>query len=90
MRLGRKLVFAASVALFLFPGRTVIAADDLDKVLRRLDSAAATFHSTSAEFEFDTIATEPIYDKDVQKGTTYYNRDGRNFQMAAHIREVNG
>jgi hypothetical protein len=26
----------------------------------------------------------------VQKGTVYYERKGKAFQMAAHIREVNG
>jgi outer membrane lipoprotein-sorting protein len=60
------------------------------EVLHRLDVAAANFHSTSADFEFDTVETEPIPDKDVQKGTVYYERKGNSFQMAAHIRELNG
>jgi outer membrane lipoprotein-sorting protein len=86
----RKLAFAASIMLVLLPVRAAFAADDLDKVLRRLDTASANFHTTSADFEFDIVATLPIYDKDVQKGTAYYKRDGRTFQMAAHIGEVNG
>jgi hypothetical protein len=45
-----------------------------ERVLRRLDEAAANFHSTSADFEFDTVETDPIPDKDVQKGTVYYER----------------
>jgi hypothetical protein len=49
-----------------------------------------TFRSTSADFEFDSIETDPIYDKDVQKGTVYYERKGAAFQMAAHITEDNG
>ena len=61
-----------------------------EAVLSRLDVAAANFHSTSADFEFDTVETEPIPDKDVQKGTVYYERKGNSFQMAAHIRELNG
>jgi outer membrane lipoprotein-sorting protein len=61
-----------------------------DAVLRRLDIAAANFHSTSADFEFDAVETEPIPDKDVQKGTVYYERKGNSFQMAAHIHELNG
>lgn len=89
MRL-KKLAFAASVMLVLLPVRAAFAADDLDKVLRRLDAASANFHTTSADFEFDTVTTQPIFDKDVQKGTAYYRRDGRTFQMAAHIGEVNG
>ena len=61
-----------------------------DEVLRRLDVAATNFHSTSADFEFDAVETDPIPDKDVQKGTVYYVRKGNSFQMAAHIHELNG
>jgi outer membrane lipoprotein-sorting protein len=61
-----------------------------DEVLRRLDVAAVNFHSTSADFEFDAVETDPISDKDVQKGTVYYERKGNSFQMAAHIHELNG
>ena len=94
MLLKRKLVYIALTALFLWPGLTALAApaagDDLDRVLRRLDAAAANFHSTAADFEFDSVETDPVEDKDVQKGTVYYERKGSAFQMAAHIREVNG
>src|ERR1039458_746828 len=96
MHKARKLVFPALIAMLLLPARAAMAAPATpdekakDAVLRRLDVAAANFHSTSADFEFDTVTTEPIYDKDVQKGTAYYKREGSSFQMAAHIREVNG
>jgi len=59
-------------------------------VLRKLDIAAANFRSTAADFQFDTVTTDPIPDTEVQKGTVYYERKGSAFQMAAHIREVNG
>ena len=93
MRFGIKLVFAASIALVIAVARGAYAApqDDLNTVLRRLDAAAAGFHSTSADFEFVTVQTDPVYDKDTQKGTVYYKRSGKSFQMAAHIRtEANG
>jgi outer membrane lipoprotein-sorting protein len=86
----RKLVFAASIALALLPVRVVCAAENLDSVLRKLDAAAANFHTTSADFVFDTVSTQPIYDEDIQKGVTYYKRDGQTFQWAAHINQVNG
>jgi outer membrane lipoprotein-sorting protein len=89
MHLRKKLAIAASVALLLLPGRALLAADDLEKVLHQLDVAAANFHSTTANFEFDSVQTDPIPDKDVQKGTVYYERKGAAFQMAAHIREEN-
>ncbi len=91
MRLQIKLAFAASIALFLLPVPAALAAQkDLNQVLRQLDAAAANFRSTSADFEFITEQTDPVPDKDVQKGTVYYKRNGKNFQMAAHIREENG
>ncbi|HUB29027.1 MAG TPA: hypothetical protein VL967_04990 [Terracidiphilus sp.] len=89
MRIARSLFLAASMAL-LIPGRPGAADDHLQKVLHELDVAAANFHSTTADFEFDSIMTEPVPDKDVQKGTVYYERKGSNFEMAAHIRDENG
>jgi outer membrane lipoprotein-sorting protein len=90
MLLERKLVVAAVVALLMLPTRAAFAADDLQRVLHELDVAAATFHSTTAEFEFDSIQTDPVPDKDIQKGTVYYERTGNAFQMGIHIREING
>jgi len=90
MQLRKKLVYCALFALVLLPCQAVFAADDLEKVLHRLDVAAANFHSTAADFQFDSVQTDPIPDKDVQKGTVYYERKGSAFQMAAHIREMNG
>jgi outer membrane lipoprotein-sorting protein len=91
MRTGIKFVFAASMALVLFLGRTAAAApgDEKDRVLRKLDVAAKNFHSASADFQFDSIETDPVYDKDIQKGTVFYERKDKAFQMAAHI-EHNG
>jgi len=86
----KKLIFAAALALAMVPARAAFAADDLQTVLRKLDTASAIFRSTSADFEFDTVTTVPIFDKDVQKGSVYYKRDPKNAQMAAHINEVNG
>jgi outer membrane lipoprotein-sorting protein len=91
MRPGIKFVFAASLALLFLTAPAAFADQkDLKEVLRQLDAAAANFHTTSAEFEFDTEQTDPVPDKDVQKGTVYYQRKGSAFQMAAHIREENG
>ena len=94
MHQGRKLVVAALMAVLLLAARAASATPAEEKakdaVLRRLDVAAVNFHSTSADFEFDAVETEPIPDKDVQKGTVYYERKGNSFQMAAHIHELNG
>jgi outer membrane lipoprotein-sorting protein len=94
MHQRRKFVVAALMAVLLLAARAAIAAPADEKakdaVLRRLDVAAVNFHSTSADFEFDSVTTDPIYDKDVQKGTVYYERNGKTFQMAAHIETENG
>jgi len=87
--MSSKVLLAASLA-FLFAIVTPrLSAQDLKSVLSKLDAAAANFHSTSANFEFDSYQTDPVPDKDVQKGTVYYERNGGNFQMAAHINEEN-
>jgi len=80
-----KLAFAAAIAVILLTARDAFAADDLEKTLHKLDAAAANFHTTSADFEFDTIETDPVPDKDVQTGVVYYERTGGKFQMGVHI-----
>jgi outer membrane lipoprotein-sorting protein len=90
MQMKKKVLFAALLMLGVLATRTAFAADDKDRVLRKLDAAAANFHTTAAEFEFDTVTKEPIPETDRQKGVVYYERKGNAFQMAAHIREMNG
>jgi len=89
MMLSRKLLFTAAIAMAMVAAHSAFAADDLQAVLHKLDTASANFRTTSADFEFDTVNTLPIFDKDVQKGVVYYKRDPKNSQMAAHINEVN-
>src|SRR6185437_13141308 len=78
------------LVLFLGSGRGAFAAGDLKATLARLDTASANFRTTAADFEFDSIQTVPVYDKDVQKGMVYYKRSVSNFQMGVHINDVNG
>jgi outer membrane lipoprotein-sorting protein len=89
MRMARIFLFLLLGSL-LGPARAAFAADDLQAVLAKLDAAAERFKSTTADFQFDSVQTDPIPDKDVQKGTIYFERTGNSFQMAAHIKEVNG
>jgi outer membrane lipoprotein-sorting protein len=88
----RRLIVGATFALLLLAVRSTNAAppDEKDRVLRRLDAVAANFHTTSADFQFDTYQTDPIPDHEWQKGTVYYERKAGSFQTAAHIRETNG
>ena len=85
-----RVVFAAVIVSLLVPGRAAFAAGDLKATLAKLDAAAASFHTLTADFEFDSIATEPVYDKDVQTGVVHYKRAGSSFQVGVHIDKVNG
>jgi outer membrane lipoprotein-sorting protein len=83
-------VLALLLVTFLVSGQEAFAAGDLKTTLAKLDAASANFRTTTADFEFDSVQTEPVYDKDVQKGVVYYKRNGANFQMGVHINDVNG
>lgn len=88
MRSALKLFLVCALALI--PARAALAADDLKSVLARLDAAAQRFHSTSADFKFDSEQTDPIPDSDIQTGTVYYDRKGSTFEMGIHIQQDNG
>jgi outer membrane lipoprotein-sorting protein len=89
MLLKKKMWLAASLAFVFALITQNTVAQDVKSVLAKLDAAALKFHSTSANFEFDSIQTDPVPDKEVQKGTVYYARRGSDFQMAAHIDQEN-
>jgi len=85
----------AGLSVFLFAPtiRAATAApsdDEKAKVLERLNQSSSTFHSTTADFEFDTIETDPVPDTDVQKGVVYYERKGDSFRAGAHFSQHNG
>lgn len=88
MHLRKRLLFLVVFSVALLPAQLALA-DDLQQVLQRLDAAAKNFHTTTTNFEFDIIQTDPIPDKDVKTGMAYYERKGNSFQMAAHITEHN-
>jgi outer membrane lipoprotein-sorting protein len=90
MRFARKLIVMMLAACVVLPARGAFAADSVQQILHQLDEAAANFHSTQADFQFDAVETDPIPITDTQKGTVYYERKGNAFEMAAHINEVNG
>jgi outer membrane lipoprotein-sorting protein len=89
MLLRKKTLLTASFAFAFALVTGNVVAQDLKSVLAKLDAAAPNFHSTSADFQFDSYQTDPVPDKEVQKGTVYYARRGSDFQMAAHIDQEN-
>jgi outer membrane lipoprotein-sorting protein len=87
--MGRKLALATLMALLLLPARALFAADDLEAVLRKLDRAAANFHSATADSKFDIETSDPVPDTEIQTGKVYYERKGADFKAAGHIATIN-
>ena len=90
MRFGIKLDLVVLIALAPLAGCiTPAQSPKPSSVLDRLDAASRNFRSTSADVEFDTIETDPVYDKDVQTGQVYYDRKGSSFKMGVHFTQHN-
>jgi outer membrane lipoprotein-sorting protein len=61
---------------------------NLDTVLKKMDTAAASFRSVQADFEWDTY--EKVIDEvdEIQTGTVYYRRNGKDVEMMAEVKKV--
>lgn len=86
----QKMLLLVIVAAALLSGIPARAADNLNSVLARLNTAAQGFRSVSADVKVLVVTTEPIEDTDMQTGQVYYDRSGKSFKMAFHIHDVNG
>jgi outer membrane lipoprotein-sorting protein len=60
--------------------------DPLDTVLKKMDAVAASFRAIQAEFEWDRY--EKVIDEvdDVQKGTIYYRRNGKDIEVKIDVK----
>ena len=58
----------------------------LECVLKKMDDAAANFHTTQADFVWDQYQ-KVVDETDIQKGTVYYRRAGKEIEMMAEIKE---
>lgn len=56
----------------------------LDCVLKKMDAAAAAFHTVQADFTWDQYQ-RVVDEHDLQKGTVFYRRVGGNIEMMAEI-----
>jgi len=76
----------ALMAGLLLGGTTAVAQSELNlqKVLAAMDNAAASFRSAQASFVWEQYF-KVVNDKDVQAGTVYYRRSGKEIQMMADI-----
>lgn len=76
----------AALASVLLLGSSLQAQADpnLQKVLSAMDAEAANFHSLQANFVWEQYF-KVVNDKDLQSGTVYYRRSGKEIQMMADI-----
>jgi outer membrane lipoprotein-sorting protein len=61
-------------------------APSLESVLKTMDTAAANFHTTQADFVWDQYQ-KVVDEHDLQKGTVYFRRTGKEIEMMAEIKE---
>jgi outer membrane lipoprotein-sorting protein len=61
-------------------------AEELQRVLSRMDQTAANFRTTQAAFEWDQYQ-KVVDETDLQKGMVYFRRAGSEVQMAAEIND---
>ena len=61
---------------------------NLDTVLKKMDTAAASFRGVQADFEWDTY--EKVIDEvdEIQTGTVYYRRNGKDIEMMAEVKKA--
>jgi len=61
-------------------------ADALDGVLKKMDAAAAGFRTAQAEFEWDNY--QKVIDEvdEIETGTIYYRRTGKDVEMMAEVK----
>ncbi len=73
--------------LRLAPGlpQAPVASGPLDSVLKKMDTAAASFRTTRAEFEWDRYEKVINEVDDIQSGTIFYRRAGKDIEMMADI-----
>ena len=84
---------SAPISIGLLPILAVLTllhaqqAQELESVLKKMDTAAANFRSTQADFEWDRY--EKVIDEvdDIQLGTIYFRRTGNEIEMKADIKK---
>ncbi|MFL6427102.1 MAG: LolA family protein [Acidobacteriaceae bacterium] len=67
---------------------SIVRAQSCDpaKVLAQMDTAAAKFQSTQADFKWDVLQSV-VNEHDVQSGTIYFERHSSSTSMAAYIKQ---
>jgi outer membrane lipoprotein-sorting protein len=66
--------------------QTSSEAGDLTSALKKMDTAAASFRTTQADFVWEQYQ-KVVDETDKQNGTVYYRRSGKEIEMMAEIKE---
>jgi len=77
--------FAIIISLLAASAQTPDA-DELQRVLSKMDQVAANFRTTQAAFIWNQYQ-KVVDETDMQKGTVYFRRAGNEIQMAADIND---
>ena len=89
-KLLRVLLVAGVAALVLIPvASRAQGGGDVNSILRQMDAGAKVFKNAQADFEWVQFQLV-VQDKDVQKGSTAFRREGSETEMVARILELNG
>ncbi|MFZ0317637.1 MAG: outer membrane lipoprotein carrier protein LolA [Candidatus Sulfotelmatobacter sp.] len=80
------LMIAGVLWLILLHSLAAAQTPSLDNVLKTMDAAAANFQTTQADFVWDQYQ-KVVDEHDLQKGTVYYRRSGKEIEMMAEIKE---
>jgi outer membrane lipoprotein-sorting protein len=86
---GQRSVILIALLLLVVASTSASAADDLDKVLAKLDASAAKFKSAQGDVTWDHEQVQPLPDSDIQAGTVLFERKGGQVEMALHIKTDN-
>jgi outer membrane lipoprotein-sorting protein len=80
------MLSAAIVGLFVLTSFAQSSNSKLDNVLKKMDAAAANFHSAEANFVWQQYQ-RVVDETDTQTGTVYYRKAGSDIEMMAEVKQ---
>src|SRR4051795_6697326 len=89
MKLKRSFGFLTATLVFCGMANAKNNSATLETVLKKMDTAAANFRTTTADFQWDQF-TRVIGATDTQTGKIYFRRNGKNIEMLADVQTLNG
>jgi hypothetical protein len=83
------LTVALTWNLFVFAALPQVKPADsgsLDAVVKKMDTAAASFRNTQADFEWDSYEKVIVEVDEIQTGTIYFRRNAKAIEMMADVK----